>query len=65
MSMSERAVHERARLRLTAPSAPLPDFSSFHPSFAGSRGLPTPEGDVRRAFYPSYNATASTSTRPR
>src|ERR1700734_2425143 len=55
MSMSERAAHERAVLRLTAPSAPLPDFSGFHPSFTGARGLPTPEGDVRRAFYLSYN----------
>ena len=44
-------------LRLTAPSAPLPDFSGFHPSFAGGHGLPTPEGDVRRAFYLAYNDT--------
>jgi arginine decarboxylase len=55
MSMSERGAHERAVLRLTSPSAPLPDFSGFHPSFTGTRGLPTPEGDVRRAFYLSYN----------
>ena len=55
MSMTERAAHERAVLRLTAPSAPLPDFSGFHPSFTGGHGLPTPEGDVRRAFYLSYN----------
>ena len=55
MSPAERAAHERAVLRLTAPSAPLPDFSGFHPSFAGGDGLPTtPEGDVRRAFYLSY-----------
>ncbi len=33
MSVAERAAHERAVLRLTAPSAPLPDFSGFHPSF--------------------------------
>ena len=55
MSPAERAAHERAVLRLTAPSAPLPDFSGFHPSFADGHGLPTPEGDVRRAFYLSYN----------
>ena len=55
MSPAERAAHERAVLRLTAPSAPLPDFSGFHPSFTDGRGLPTPEGDVRRAFYLSYN----------
>ena len=55
MSPAEQAAHERAVLRLTAPSAPLPDFSGFHPSFADGHGLPTPEGDVRRAFYLSYH----------
>jgi arginine decarboxylase len=56
MSPAERAAHERAVLRLTSPSAPLPDFSGFHPSFAGGQGLPTtPEGDIRRAFYLSYD----------
>jgi hypothetical protein len=55
MSPTERSVHERAVLRLTSPSAPLPDFSGFHPSFTDGRGVPTPEGDVRRAFYLSYN----------
>ena len=55
MSPAERAAHEREVLRLTAPSAPLPDFSGFHPSFQDANGQPTPEGDVRRAFYLSYN----------
>ena len=55
MSPTERAAHERAVLRLTAPSTPLPDFSGFHPSFTDGRGLRTREGDVRRAFYLSYN----------
>jgi arginine decarboxylase len=55
MSPAERAAHERAVLQLTAPSAPLPDFSGFHPSFTDGQGLPTREGDVRRAFYLSYN----------
>ena len=54
-SPAEHAAHERAVLRLTAPSAPLPDFSGFHPSFADSLGSTTPEGDVRRAFYLGYN----------
>ena len=54
MSPSERAAHERAVLRLTSPSAPLPDFSGFHPSFTDGTGAPTPEGDVRRAYYLSY-----------
>jgi arginine decarboxylase len=55
MSPAERATHEREVLRLTSPSAPLPDFSGFHPSFTDGHGLPTPEGDVRRAFYLSYS----------
>jgi len=55
MSPAERAAHERAVLRLCNPSAPLPDFSGFHPSFTDSRGQPTSEGDVRRAFYLAYN----------
>ena len=55
MSPAERASHEGAVLRLTAPSAPLPDFSGFHPSFQDADGQPSPEGDVRRAFYLSYN----------
>jgi arginine decarboxylase len=59
MSPAERAAHERAVLRLTAPSAPLPDFSGFHPSFTDGRGAgqATPEGDVRRAFYLAYNGS--------
>jgi len=55
MSPAERAAHERAVLRLTAPSAPLPDFSGFHTSFTDGQGPPAPEGDVRRAFYLAYN----------
>jgi arginine decarboxylase len=55
MSPAERAAHEREVLRLTAPSAPLPDFSGFHLGFKDSSGQPTPEGDVRRAFYLAYN----------
>ena len=55
MSPAERAAHDRAVLRLTSASAPLPDFSGFHPSFTDGHGLPTPEGDVRRAFYLSYH----------
>jgi len=55
MSPAERAAHERAVLRLTAPSAPLPDFSGFHPAFTDGHEPPTPEGDVRRAFYLAYH----------
>jgi arginine decarboxylase len=61
MSMRERSAHERAVLRLTAPSVPLPNFSGFHASFSdvgpGDDADRTPEGDVRRAFYLTYNDT--------
>jgi arginine decarboxylase len=56
MSPTERTAHERAVLRLCAPSAPLPDFSGFHPAFHDGLGA-TPEGDVRRAFYLTYDDT--------
>jgi arginine decarboxylase len=58
MSSTDRAHHERAVLRLTAPSAPLPDFSGFHPCFVehdGDEHVSTPEGDMRRAFYLGYD----------
>jgi arginine decarboxylase len=63
MSPTQQAAHARAVLKQTAPSAPLPDFSGFHPAFldhgaAGpDGGQPTPEGDVRRAFFLSYDDT--------
>ena len=31
------------------------EYTGFHPSFPDGHALPTPEGDVRRAFYLSYN----------
>jgi len=58
MSLNERALHETAVLRLTNPSAPLPDFSSFHSAFRSdpaADGEDTPEGDVRRAFFLAYD----------
>ena len=66
MSPNERAAHERAVLRLTAPSAPLPDFSGFHPSFTDGHGVPTPEGTYAGpSTWPTTTATASTSSRKR
>src|ERR1700745_4321312 len=50
MSPTERAAHEQQVLRLTAPSAPLPDFSGFHPSFQDVNGEHSPEGGLRAAF---------------
>ena len=56
MSLSERARFEKKVHRLTSDTAPLPDFSGFHPAFRDHSGaVETPEGDVRRAFYLSYD----------
>jgi arginine decarboxylase len=58
MSLTDRAHHERAVLRLTTPAAPLPDFSGFHACFLernGDGSASTPDGDVRRAFYLGYD----------
>ena len=52
-----RPLHETAVHRLTNPSAPLPDFSGFHPAFRDrtESARPRPEGDVRRAFFLAYD----------
>lgn len=58
MSLGEREHFERAVYRLTEMPLPLPDFSGFHPAFMDHSGSePTPEGDVRRGFYLSYDDT--------
>jgi arginine decarboxylase len=57
MGIDEHERFERAVFRLTKQAVPLPDFSGFHHAFLdGTTGAqPTPEGDVRRAFYLSYD----------
>jgi arginine decarboxylase len=59
MGLGERSRFEQKVHHLTTPSAPLPDFSGFHPAFRDqlSASEPTPEGDVRQAFYLAYNDT--------
>src|SRR5215472_1444640 len=63
MSPAQQAAHARAVLKQIEACAPLPDFSGFHPAFldpaggTGAGGQPTPEGDVRRAFFLSYDDT--------
>ena len=53
MAPGERSRFEETVRRLTRQPIPLPDFSGFHPAFRD--GAATPEGDVRRAFYLSYD----------
>jgi arginine decarboxylase len=57
MGPAELAAHARAVQKQTNASAPLPDFSSFHPAFLDPSEPLTPEGDVRRAFFLSYDHT--------
>jgi arginine decarboxylase len=58
MSLGEREHFEQAVYRLTKRPVPLCNFSGFHPAFMDHSGSePTPEGDVRRAFYLSYDDT--------
>ena len=58
MSLGEREHFERAVFRLTEMPLPLPDFSGFHPAFSDHSGSEsTPEGDVRKGFYLSYDDT--------
>jgi arginine decarboxylase len=59
MGLGERSRFEQKVHRLTTASAPLPNFSGFHPAFRDlmSGSEQTPEGDVRQAFYLAYNDT--------
>lgn len=56
MGLGERSRFEQRIRRLTAATTSQPDFSGFHEVFRDHSGAEaTPEGDVRRAFYLSYN----------
>ena len=59
MGLGERSRFEQKVHHLVARSASLPDFSGFHAAFRDHTPSdePTPEGDVRTAFYLSYNDT--------
>ncbi|CCH78893.1 Lysine decarboxylase [Nostocoides japonicum T1-X7] len=54
MSPWEFDAHRRAVARLTAASAPLPNFGGFHEAFREPSDPPTPEGDMRKAFFGTY-----------
>jgi arginine decarboxylase len=51
----ERKAHEAAVTRLTTPTAPLPNFSAFHTAY---RAGETREGDMRTAYFASYDPDA-------
>ncbi len=54
MGPLDRRAHER-KVEAAKGSPPLPDFSSFHPRFRGDPDGQTPEGNLREAFFLSYN----------
>ena len=53
MSASEQRLHNHKIESLTKHLPPLPDFSHFHQAFRSNGN--TPEGDMRRAYFMSYN----------
>lgn len=53
LSAAELKLHEQKIDLLTKKLPPLPDFSHFHQFFRSEGG--TPEGDMRRAYFMSYN----------
>jgi len=60
MGLGERNRFEQRVRRLTARATVQPDFSGFRPVFRDHSSIEavpegTGEGDVRRAFYLSYN----------
>ena len=55
-SPHERALHQRQVASLQQELPPLPDFSRFHDSFRFDGREGTPEGDMRRAYFLSYDA---------
>ncbi len=54
-SAVERALHEKRVKSLTEELPPLPDFSRFHDAFRPQPGGNTPEGDIRSAYFRSYD----------
>lgn len=54
----EQALHEQKVDSLTRDLPPLPNFSRFHPAFLRPADSPTPEGDIRTAFFLAYDDSA-------
>lgn len=50
-SAVERRLHDRNVVSFTRELPPLPNFSRFHDAFRDPHGAPTPEGDIRKAFF--------------
>jgi arginine decarboxylase len=57
-SPTERRTQERRVRALTEDLPPLPDFSRFHDAFRRDPTGHTPEGDLRTAYFLSYDDSA-------
>ena len=57
-SPPERRIQERRVRALTEDLPPLPDFSRFHDAFRRDPTGDTPEGDLRAAYFLSYDDAA-------
>jgi len=55
MSPAEHIIHQKRVISLTQELPPLPDFSCFHRAFLPGRALGTEEGDIRKAYFLSYD----------
>jgi arginine decarboxylase len=55
MSVAEAKLHQIKVEGLTKRLPALPDFSRFHRRFRSDDGAETPEGDMRTAYFMSYN----------
>ncbi len=51
----DRRLYDRKVTSLTQELPPLPNFSFFHPAFKPAPETGTAEGDIRRAFFMSYD----------
>jgi len=52
---AESRLHQKRVKSLTEDLPPLPDFSCFHEAFRPNRNYDAPDGDIRKAYYLSYD----------
>src|SRR5205823_8064432 len=61
MGPVQRRAHDRRVSLLSKQPPPLPDFSAFHDRFRPDPSSPTPEGDLRQAFFLDSDEPANQS----
>lgn len=55
MGPTEQKIHQKRIKSLTKDLPPLPDFSYFHDAFLPGKHLGSDEGDIRKAYFLSYD----------